>query len=353
MNTLRNPRRHQAGAALVELSIVLVIMGVAAVALWYVVAENERQRADVVAVERVKRAEAALYAFLHLHHHLPCPAKDSLSGDSVCDGAASGKLPFGELGTDSSLGELDYAIGDVAVLTAPAGRFMALVPAPAGVGIGTQQVSLQSLTSGTQSAHLDLCAAAAQAGAQDAFTLTDRSGAAGGSPQVRGHVAVTRAQLLSQLNCPGGIATAGSAHFYAHLAAATVSTSMVDLLDQVNLWYANNLIDLLSGPRAVIKGASDLFKLIAVKPHLAEATLVESEGTNVRPFIPLPNAMALAILNEATALANFARFDANWVFFEEMRREADRLKSASQALRAHVWRRALQSSSSAYFLEAQ
>jgi len=104
-------RRRQRGFSLLELSVVIVVLGLVGIVLvrWAQTAgEVQRQ-----AVERdlLQRADDALLAYVMLNSRLPCPAAD-MAGNEDCAGArAVGWLPYATLGLpDARAGRLRYGV---------------------------------------------------------------------------------------------------------------------------------------------------------------------------------------------------------------------------------------------------
>lgn len=98
MTTSRHIHR---GFTLIELSIVLVVLGLLAAASLGAFADREGRRIDASA--EAARIEAAVVAFARLQHRLPCPdtSADGREGgaDGVCPiGTETGWVPYESLG---------------------------------------------------------------------------------------------------------------------------------------------------------------------------------------------------------------------------------------------------------------
>lgn len=106
--------RRMKGFTLVELSVVLLALGIilpAAVMLWQFA---ERQRVTSVQMTSQQQARDALLGFLHANYRLPCPAADA-NGVEICtDGAGLrqvGFLPWRTLGLpDMEVKVLRYGV---------------------------------------------------------------------------------------------------------------------------------------------------------------------------------------------------------------------------------------------------
>lgn len=97
-------KRKVRGFTLVELSVVLLALGIilpAAVILWQLA---ERQRVTSVQITAQQQARDALVGFLHANYRLPCPAADANGVEACSDGGGLrqvGFLPWRALGIPS------------------------------------------------------------------------------------------------------------------------------------------------------------------------------------------------------------------------------------------------------------
>ncbi|MBI1626999.1 type II secretion system protein [Comamonas sp. EJ-4] len=123
--------RRMKGFTLVELSVVLLALGIilpAAVMLWQFA---ERQRVTAVQMTSQQQARDALVGFLHANYRLPCPAADA-NGVEICtDGAGLrqvGFLPWRTLGLpDMAAKVLRYGVYRQPDASAPLDKDLAVV----------------------------------------------------------------------------------------------------------------------------------------------------------------------------------------------------------------------------------
>lgn len=107
-------KRRMLGFTLVEVSVILLALGIilpGAIIFWQL---SERQRVNTVQTDAQQQARDALMGFLHAHYRLPCPAADAQGVESCADGAGLrqvGYLPWRTLGlARPEAGALRYGV---------------------------------------------------------------------------------------------------------------------------------------------------------------------------------------------------------------------------------------------------
>jgi len=123
-------KHRMQGFTLVELSLVLLALGLilpAAIIFWQL---SERHRVETVQVDVQQQSRDALVGFLHANYRLPCPALDSQGQESCTGGAQVGLLPWRTLGLPRpEAGGLRYGVyrqpSGAATANAPADRDLA------------------------------------------------------------------------------------------------------------------------------------------------------------------------------------------------------------------------------------
>lgn len=104
-------KRHMMGFTLVELSVVLLALGLilpGAVIFWQM---SERQRVETVQIDAQKQSRDALLGFMYAHYRLPCPAVDTLGVEDCADTRQVGFVPWRTLGLPRpEAGTLRYGV---------------------------------------------------------------------------------------------------------------------------------------------------------------------------------------------------------------------------------------------------
>ncbi len=94
-------KRHMMGFTLVEISVLLLALGIilpGAVIFWQL---SERQRVSAVQMDAQQQSRDALLGFLHANYRLPCPAANAQGVESCTEGAGLrqvGYVPWRTLG---------------------------------------------------------------------------------------------------------------------------------------------------------------------------------------------------------------------------------------------------------------
>ena len=123
-------KRRVKGFSLVELSLVLLALGLilpGAVIFWQL---QERQRVTAVQMDAQQQSRDALLGFLQAHYRLPCPAADTAGVEACSDGAGprqTGYMPWRTLGLPRpEAGALQYGVFREASVVAPEDRDLAV-----------------------------------------------------------------------------------------------------------------------------------------------------------------------------------------------------------------------------------
>lgn len=123
-------KRNMMGFTLVELSVVLLALGLilpAAVIFWQL---HERQRVTNFQVDSQQQARDALLGFMHANYRLPCPAADTAGVEACLEGPDPrqvGYVPWRTLGLPRpEAGALRYGVFRQAAATAPQDRDLAV-----------------------------------------------------------------------------------------------------------------------------------------------------------------------------------------------------------------------------------
>lgn len=119
-------KRSMMGFTLLEMSVILLALGIilpGAVIFWQL---SERQRVSTVQMDAQQQSRAALVGFLHARYRLPCPAVDAQGVESCTEGAGlrqvgyvpwrtlglprpeAGAMRYGVYRDPSATGELDH-----------------------------------------------------------------------------------------------------------------------------------------------------------------------------------------------------------------------------------------------------
>lgn len=356
-------RRAQRGLSLVEAAVAMVIMGVAATLLWQIVSGTRVRDRQSLARADIQRAEAALLAFVSIHHRFPCPATAPDGLESCSERPSTGLLPHRTLGLPQATGmRTRYTVDSV--IAARESRFMVLVNDQA-IGPGDEPravpVALKSLLTTHYDGMLDVCEGLSRLGIPGGpvFTLESLSDDAGDlshrvSPQPRREV--TAAQVADHLGCGPMVAVAGRGQYNAHLAAAIMSKAIQDHRVQSEVAYSLNHWNLSEGiwsfSNGMYAGMKNWAKLIQTASAL-DAHI----WSNPAHFATLH---AKAITDRAVEMAgvgarasNLARYVSNLKNAQDNRRAHHELVNRTLELYARTTRHALIGSTSAWFLREQ
>lgn len=288
---------YQRGVSLVELSVALVIFGVALLVLWQVGANQSHQQNGLRSSNLLERAQTNLTVYAALHGRLPCPAKD-VQGLETCGDANAQYLPYLTLGLpDPGAGHMLYAVPlGLPGLTGGA-LFSALMPDAVdfqkNMAVQTTLLAPLVVTSATTAYDhvVDLCAALSgkgqgtggrgSAAESPAYSLA-ADASAGLGPLATGWQSrlVSRGQLRGQLQCAAILANAGRGHFNARLASATMARTLYDFQTQSGMAQGNAMWDLASNAWSF---TNNVYGGIKASRTLALATskYIASESTDV------------------------------------------------------------------------
>lgn len=257
-------RRHR-GYTLLELTVTLLILGIAGVLLARWAGSFNEQRQYGQQRELIQRADDALTAFAAGRARLPCPAS-SIDGNEDCNGQSTGLLPWRSLGLpDASAARLHYAVllgGDAFNLTINQANRSGVLQASS---VGNNLMATVHSYPGSPHNSLDLCRALDSAPVGQPLQTLLHGNDARGNPQqlayalavpaqpglptagstrlpadphapVPPSVQVTPGQLWARLRCSDGVGPALQSHPNA-AAAATVSTlAMRDYSEQMAIF---------------------------------------------------------------------------------------------------------------------
>lgn len=144
------------GFSLIEMTVVLVVLGIAGVLLvrWLSYAQAEQK--EVQQRSLLQRADDALLAYVSARHHLPCPAA-GIDGIANCK-LSDGFLPHAELGLpEPRAGRIRYAVYRNTAIT---GIDPDIASVPADLAVPADRAPtlqmLSNATSGSISAHVAL-----------------------------------------------------------------------------------------------------------------------------------------------------------------------------------------------------
>lgn len=92
-----NLRRRSRGFSLVELSAVLIALGLVSVLLARFLGTAQEQQREEIGRDLLQRADDALLAFAMVHSRLPCP-DNGVDGNEDCSAGQVGRLPWRTIG---------------------------------------------------------------------------------------------------------------------------------------------------------------------------------------------------------------------------------------------------------------
>lgn len=354
------PRRCQSGLSLVEVSLALMICGVAAVILWQFAAGHAQQQSRHQADGLLERARIAVMAHAFMHSELPCPAPDT-GGLSSCSGSTEGYLPFVRLGLPPEAGKLGYSVSPLPpyLTGVPAGGFRVLmnpVPPTLTADPVAAEVLLKNLSS--HSDHmLDFCASLAEPGLSSRMAFTV-SYSGGHVPNIFGSgQSVSRLELMSFLHCAPLMAVAGRAHYNLQLAAGVMSKAIQDYRAQWEASYGLYQFDLGQGVWFMLSGIYASWRQWAVTSQAASAVHAQIlSGTLPLQKAALYKAVQAQIAQIFYAVAmtsNVARFADNMTKADWTRIKNNVLVDNVIRLEKEITRNAVFSSTSVFFRSEQ
>jgi prepilin-type N-terminal cleavage/methylation domain-containing protein len=381
IHTTNLHRGSQRGLSMVEVSVAMVIMGVAAAMSWNAIQGNVLDTVDVENQERIRRAEASVLTFVALSGRLPCdagrapsPYEQILPPDpdapkpvppSRCwqDGVRLEDrfLPWGALRLPGDqLQRVRYSPFDPASLPQrvfPAQQFRVLLNdlaiQPQGSAPRAQLTALKDVTTSPRyDGVLDFCEVLGQLGRAgvSAFTLGVEKANA---EDLLVH-SVSAGKVSEALSCPSLVAASRS-QFNAHLATAALNRSLKEYkwifesdygaygLDVAEgaFWMSSKLWgELMRWPQtmqALSKFLGDRF----VDPT-GIRLMVSSLATKV--------ATTMAVIAQS---ANLARYMTNLEAADARYRVILDLTERGEGVYLNVYSNAVRASSSAYFIREQ
>jgi len=339
-----NRLRRESGLTLIELSLVLIILGLLGLMGWRLALLIDQKQGLLAAPPLLERAEQALLAFAAIHDRLPCPDQDQ-DGQEDCGAGEVGTLPWLTLQLgDRQLYPVRYGVyqaGD-ANLAQASDTFIPLStpqlpPAISEVPLGNiTRLDLcyslqQAQASGLNTGHLHLLDESGNPAHNLAYTLsivgeTTSSAAAAeyGTTLARAYVeagwvrAADFSRLYTNLHCSDTLSSAG--HSYPNLAVtATIMNQaeedyqhMLDLLE--DLAFANALLA-GAGVASSVGGVADG----TTEMSWAIAQVIVEAGSTAAAKIP---AAAVSIAGSAAATISAATATA---FAELARQEAEQI----------------------------
>lgn len=353
--------KRQRGVSFVEVAIASVVLSGCAVLLWGVIDRQAKVVRSVQSFTLVDRADDALLAYGYLHGRLPCPAPLT-TGAELCDGKATGFLPYLTLGLpEPDAGRIRYRVSMVAPSPVIGSAYQVVVTQPVGAfkDPAATAVPLAVLNPNGHEPLFDLCRAlgAPAVGREMAYALTLDPGSAktasanAVTPMTAQAVehTVGRSQFAARLHC-GALAVAGRAQFDAALAADTMAHAMGDIHHQFELIKFTYVADTLNGAFFLGNSIYSL-KRAVTKTTAAMAAMQASDGADAKALTLSRVNMAKAGIYTAAMASNYARFLTNEGLAELRERTLEELKIATGKSAADIKARALLGSSSAFFLE--
>ena len=367
---VRRSTQKQAGFTFLELSFVLIILGMIAAMMAQVVPAMRRASATAETVRNLTSVEYSLQSFAAIHGRLPCA---DTNDDGVEDGAGLtcaviGKLPFATLGYSGPLVNADgfdfkYAMYNNPGDTTPAGTPLLgsnvterYLPS---VGRGSP-VTLQAIRRTGTSDRLDFCQglrAGMDAGFKEGYlhvetvggnrknvpyVLVDpgvgnmdllgdvfdgRNGTATALAPVFDHpnrpqsiayddrvVVAYFDQMWEALGCSSNMATAGRAHPNVETTLALLKQSMVDYRTQLDISVDSAFADNFSAGAGIAAATSGLLTAGAsMATDIASAinTFGVTSGAAVSAGIAIglnTAALAVAITNQVYTVLNYNAF---------------------------------------------
>lgn len=346
-----------------EAAVAMVIMGVAATMLWQTVSGTRLRESQTQARWNLQRADAALQAFVAIHHRFPCPAATSDGRESCSGNPTTGELPYLTLGMpEARHARIRYAVDPV--IAAGDSRFMALVNDQA-IGPGNDPraapVALKALLTSDYDGMLDVCESLSRIAAPGAVAYTLQKmpdevliAALGslGQPSLD----VSAAQVSQRLGCGPMVAVAGRGQYNAHLAAAVMSKAIQDHRVQSEVAYSLSYWNLSEGIWSFSNGMYSAMKNWAKLVQTASA-LDANIWSNPGPFVLL-NAKAIIdrtieMVGVAARASNLARYINNLQNARDNRQAHHALVRDTLDLYATTTRHAMIGSTSAWFLREQ
>ncbi len=286
--------RRARGASLVELTVVLVVIGLVTLVLLRFLQVAARDREDVASHALLQRADDALLAFAMVNARLPCPASGT-DGIEDCAAGQVGRLPYRTIGLpDANARHMRYGVlrrpasrKQDADLTQRLDRFDPLQVVGGGVGtelpVGHRNGldlcwalrSADNAPANPSFLHVARPDAASALGAHVAYALAlPAPGEAFGghqattnpvfdsprrtaSPFHRDRVlAVGLDQLWTRMRCGDNLAAASHAHFNSAAAITVMHTALVDYKSQLAISDKLAQANVENGAAAVLAGTA-------------------------------------------------------------------------------------------------
>lgn len=343
--------KRQRGVSFVEVAIASVILSACAVLLWGVIDRQAKVARSDQSFTLVDRVDDAILAYGFLHGRLPCPAPLT-TGAELCDGTASGFLPYLTLGLpEPNAGRIRYTVSMVAPSPVTGSPYQVVVTQQSGAdkNMSAIVVPLAGVAPNDHEPLLDLCRTlgASSVGHGTAYALTlDPDGAK--SAEAVEHT-IGRAQLAARLQC-STLAVAGRAQFNAALAADTMARAMSDVYHQFELIKFTYAADTAQGVYFMVNSAYSLERAVT-KKTAAMAAMQASDGVDSKALTLSQVNMAKAGVYTAAMTSNLARFITNQIVAEGREDTLKKLLATTQKTAVDLKARALLGNSSALFLE--
>jgi type II secretory pathway pseudopilin PulG len=102
-------KRQIKGFSLLELSVIILILGMITVLLWPFIQSNMQEKRKARLYSQLEQADWALTGYIMAHHRLPCPDTDGDGKEDCAAGSETGTLPYRDLGiADATARQIRY-----------------------------------------------------------------------------------------------------------------------------------------------------------------------------------------------------------------------------------------------------